>query len=297
MSLDLTSARGPSVERVTRSAPLPVSVLGTGALGTAAVRALRTAGHPVVVWNRTPARAAEAQDAGAVLAASVADAVAAAPLTLVCLSDLAPLADLPPAPDPDRTVAVLTTGTPDEVRVTDAVLVARGFGHLAVRVQAGPPELGSDRALLLLAGPEEPAARAVLGTLGRVRQVGADPAAAAVWDLALFGLWYDAQLGVIRALEVAGAAGVDPRALADAAADQLGHVVAGAAATAAEVADGTAPGGPASLREHLPVLRALLDSRRDARLGDGGLAHVVPLVERLVAAGRGEEGLSAVSSG
>lgn len=282
---------------MTRSAPLPVSVLGTGALGTAAVRALRTAGHPVVVWNRTPARAAEAQDAGAVLAASVADAVAAAPLTLVCLSDRAPLADLPPAPDPHATVAVLTTGSPDEVRATDAVLVARGYRHLAVGVQAGPPELGSDRALLLLAGPEEPAARAVLGTLGSVRQVGADPAAAAVWDLALFGLWYDAQLGVLRALEVAGAAGVDPRALADAAADQLGHVVAGAAATAAEVADGTAPRGPASLREHLPVLRALLDSRRDARLGDGGLAHVVPLVERLVAAGRGEEGLSAVSSG
>ena len=34
-----------------------VAVLGTGKMGTAMVRAFVAAGHSVVAWNRTPARA------------------------------------------------------------------------------------------------------------------------------------------------------------------------------------------------------------------------------------------------
>jgi 3-hydroxyisobutyrate dehydrogenase-like beta-hydroxyacid dehydrogenase len=34
-----------------------VAVLGTGKMGTALVRAFAAAGHGVVAWNRTPARA------------------------------------------------------------------------------------------------------------------------------------------------------------------------------------------------------------------------------------------------
>ena len=70
----------------------------------------------------------------------------------------------------------------------------------------------------------------------------------------------------------------------------LGHVVAGARGTAEEVGTGQHPRGPASLAEHLPLLRRLVASRAAARTGDGGLPAVVEAVDRLVAAGAGERG-------
>ena len=55
----------------------PVSVLGTGAIGTAVVRTLLAAGRPVRVWNRTPSRASVALAAGAAPASAAAEAVLA----------------------------------------------------------------------------------------------------------------------------------------------------------------------------------------------------------------------------
>lgn len=281
--------------------PDQVSVLGTGAIGTAVARALLAAGRPVLVWNRNPSRAAAALALGARLAPSAAEAVAASPLTLVCVTDqaaaLSVLDPLPPAPA-RRTVVVLATGTPEEALAVHALLGERGHDHLDGGVGTGPADVGTSRGRFVLAGPRAAYSRhrETLDLLGRVQWVGDDPAAAAVWDLALFGLWYDAQLGLLRALELTVAAGVDPRTFAAAAAEQLGHVVAGAPATAAEVADGVHPAGPASLAEHLPLLRQLVASRRTARTGDGGLASVEARVAELVAGGAGAAGLGAVLS-
>ncbi|MGV9897077.1 NAD(P)-binding domain-containing protein, partial [Streptomyces tendae] len=53
----------------TRDVRIPLTVLGTGAMGTALVRAWLAAGHPVTVWNRTPARAEALAAQGATVAA------------------------------------------------------------------------------------------------------------------------------------------------------------------------------------------------------------------------------------
>jgi glutamyl-tRNA reductase len=54
-----------------------VPVIGLGAMGTALARALLCDGHHVTVWNRTSAKAGPLVREGAVLAPSVASAVAA----------------------------------------------------------------------------------------------------------------------------------------------------------------------------------------------------------------------------
>jgi 3-hydroxyisobutyrate dehydrogenase-like beta-hydroxyacid dehydrogenase len=282
-----------------------VSVLGTGAIGTAVARALLAAGRPVRVWNRTARRASLALAAGAEPAATAEEAVETSPLTLVCLTDRAAaasvLSTLPRLEEssPRRTVVLLTTGTPDEAAATHRLLHDRGLNHLDAGVQTAPEDVGSRRARFFLAG--ERAAfdrhRQTLELLGEAHWVGADPTAAAVWDLALFGLWYDAQLGLLRALELTQAAGVDPHDFVEAAVAQLGHVVAGASATADEVAAGDHPAGPASLAEHLPLLRQLVESRRGARTGDGGLVTAERLVADLVSDGAGDLGLTAVLAG
>ena len=282
-----------------------VSVLGTGAIGTAVARTLLAAGRRVHVWNRTPSRAAVALAAGAEPAATAAEAVAASSLSLVCLTDQAAaasvLSTLPrlAQPGPRRTVVLLTTGTPDEAAATHRLLRDRALGHLDAGVQTAPEDVGSRRARFFLAGDRADfdRNRQALELLGEARWVGADPTAAAVWDLALFGLWYDAQLGLLRALELTRAAGVDPHDFADAAVAQLGHVVAGVSATVDEVVADDYPAGPASLAEHLRLLRQLIESRRGARTGDGGLATVERLVADLVSDGQRALGLTAVLAG
>lgn len=99
------------------------------------------------------------------------------------------------------------------------------------------------------------------------------------WDVALFGARYDAQLGVLRAFEMAEQAGVPPADLVDLAVTRLRYVADGVETTAREVAERNYPRGPGSLAEHAAVVTRLAEPRRDARLGDGGLGAVVHLVE------------------
>ena len=278
---------------------MSVTVLGTGSIGTAAARVLLGAGHEVHVWNRTPERAAPLLDEGAYLAPSVADAVRASPLTLVCLTDHAAVQavlEALPATSGDRTLVLLTTGTPDEVGRSVTVAGRLGLSCLGGGVQAAPEDIGTPRALLLYAGDEAVFVRHrdVLELLGPGRWVGPEPTAAAELDQALFGLWYDAQLGLLRAFEMAGRAGVPPAELAALAVAQLQHVVDGVEGTSREVEEGDYPRGPATLVEHLPVLSGLGESRRTARLGDGGIADIARLVERLASGAGAQQGLTAL---
>ena len=63
-------------------------MIGTGRMGAAMAGTLRQAGFDLVVWNRDPAKASSvADDLGAVLAATPAEAAASADLTLSSLAD------------------------------------------------------------------------------------------------------------------------------------------------------------------------------------------------------------------
>jgi len=277
-----------------------VGVAGAGAIGSAVTRTLLTAGWPVVVHNRTPDRVAPLAAAGAEPAASMSDLVARSNLLLVCLTDYdavhALLRDAPEAPWTGRTVATLTTGTPQEAEALTEQLAALGAAHLDVGVQSAPEAVGTERARFLVSGPDEVVRKAlpVLSALGTVTVVGESVGAAAAWDLALFGLWYDAQVGLLRALDVARTIGFELEPAARDAAAQLGHVVDAAAQTAAEVGSGDHPAGSASLTEHARLLPQLLAQRRGGPLGDGGLDRITGLVKRRVARGDGERGLTAV---
>jgi hypothetical protein len=123
--------------------------------------------------------------------------------------------------------------------------------------------IGSDAATILYSGSRAAFEqhRATLDLLSGPRFVGDAPEAAAVWDLALFGVWYDAQLGLLRALDAVRAAGMDVAGFAGPVGVQLGHVVT-------------------ELRAGRP-------------LGDGGLSQVAARIETLIADGRGGAGLTA----
>ena len=63
-----------------------IAVVGLGGMGSRIARRLLDAGHHVVVWNRTPAKAAELVDLGATLAETPADAARQADAVLTMLA-------------------------------------------------------------------------------------------------------------------------------------------------------------------------------------------------------------------
>ena len=65
-----------------------IAVLGTGIMGAGVARSLRRAGFPVTVWNRSIDRAQPLAASGAVVAASVADAVREADVVITTLFDV-----------------------------------------------------------------------------------------------------------------------------------------------------------------------------------------------------------------
>jgi len=280
------------------SAAATVTVVGTGAIGSAVARLLLAADRAVVVWNRTASRTQELVDTGAVVAPSLQAAVKASALTLVTLKDYSAVQEVLDQLDGElsgRTIAVLATGSPADARTAWERVRQLGAHYIDAGVQTSPEDLGTDLATILYSGSVVAFERhrQTLQLLSTPRFVGTSPEAAAVWDLALFGLWYDAQLGLLRALETVRAAGIDIDEFVDTAIIQLGHVVKAAPATATELRTADYPRGPADLEEHLVVVRQLIELRSTTQLGDGGLARVDDVIESLIAEGRGHQGLTA----
>lgn len=277
-----------------------VSVLGVGAVGATVAEVLRAAGTAVTVWNRTQGRADTLVGRGALSAESAAEAATASPLVILCLTNYAAVDEVLYSLSDvlaGRTVVTLSTGSPEQARHAARTAEQAGAAHLDGGLQIPAPEaLGTDAATILYSGPQATfdAHRATLETLGSARYLGQDPAAAAVQDLALFGLWYDAQIGYLRALETIRAAGIAVEDFAAMAAGQLGHVVQAAGDTAREVATHSYPRGSADLTEHAPILDQLTGLRRNQHLGTGDLDHIHGLVQQRIGLGRGQEGLTSI---
>lgn len=278
---------------------MTVSVLGTGAVGGRIGEALLAEGREVVVWNRSAARAGGLVARGAVRASSATEAAAAGRLVILCLTGYAAVGEvLGEIADvlSGRAVVVVSTGSPEEAfeaagRVTDA-----GAEYLDGGLQATADSLSTGAAEILYSGSRRAfdEHRATLETFAAARYLGSAPGAAAVQDLALFGLWYDAQAAYLRALDTVRSAGIDVEAFAAPAAAQLGHVVTGAKPTAREVVTRTYPRGPADLTEHVPVLERILALRDGNRLGTGGLDQVREELQRRIDRGFGHEGFTSI---
>lgn len=183
----------------------PVTVVGLGDMGRALAAALLAAGHPTTVWNRTPHRADDLVRAGATRADTVAGAVRASRVVVVCLLDYPTAREvLAPAAGElaGRTVVNLTNGTPAEATATARWVRGLGGDYLDGGIMAIPRMIGQPGALILYSGSEAAyrAERALLERLGAGRFLGADPGAAALHDLALLAGMYGLFGGFLHAV-------------------------------------------------------------------------------------------------
>jgi 3-hydroxyisobutyrate dehydrogenase-like beta-hydroxyacid dehydrogenase len=186
-----------------------VTVIGLGAMGGALARVLAGHGHEVTVWNRsgiTATRGAGLREAGVREAAAPADAIAASPLTVMCVTDY-PAADaILDAPDVTealggRTLVQLSNGAEAQVRAQMARVAAAGGRTLSGGIMAYPRHVGRPETVILYAG-DASAFEEHQGTLadlaGGQRYLGEDPAVQnAVYESA-FGFYFAALCGFLE---------------------------------------------------------------------------------------------------
>ncbi|MFH8369942.1 NAD(P)-dependent oxidoreductase [Streptomyces sp. NPDC018031] len=269
----------------------PVTVIGLGLMGKALAAAFLEAGHPTTVWNRTAARADELVARGAVLAPSVADAVRASPLVVVCLTDAAAVrAALGPhrADLAGRALVNLTSGTSEEARE----LSTWTGDYLDGAIMAIPEVIGRPEAFLLFSGAPEVFAqhRDSLDRLGSATFFGEDPGLASLYDVALLGLMWGTLNAFLHGAALLGAAGVDATAFAPFANQWVGSVTQFIGAYAEQLDRGEYPADDVSLETHLATMKYLVRESAAAGIDTEWPARIQALTERAIEAGHAGAG-------
>ncbi|MEU4148263.1 NAD(P)-dependent oxidoreductase [Streptomyces parvulus] len=261
------------------------------------------AGLRTTVWNRTPGRDAEAVAQGALPAASAEDAVAASPLTVVCVvnydaSDAVLRQDAVTAALRGRTVVNLSADTPGRARDTAAWADRHGVRYLDGAIMTPTPTIGTPDAVFLHSGPADlyEEHRPVLEALGGTHtHLGADPGRAAAFDIALLDIFWTAMSGYAHALALAGAEGVGASELLPFA-QGIGAILPPLfAESARELEAGTFPGEGNPLTSALSTMEHVVQVS-DAHGIDAGLMRAAEaMARRAVERGHGADGFTRVA--
>ncbi|MEV0171687.1 NAD(P)-binding domain-containing protein [Streptomyces sp. NPDC050803] len=273
----------------------PITVLGTGAMGTALARAWLAAGHPVTVWNRTPARAGHLAAEGATVAPSAAAAVAANRLVVACLLDDDSLGEtLATADLTGRDLVNLTTGTPAQARARATWAEARGARFVDGGIMAVPPMIGSpdSGAYVLYSGSaglfEEH--RETLAVPAGTVYVGADPGFAALHDVALLSAMTGMFAGAFHAFALVRRENIAPKDFAPLLEGWLTAMAHTLHNTADQLqSEDFTKNVVSNLAMQAAGNATLLRTAEEQGVSPQLLTPYMDLLDRLVAQGRGEE--------
>lgn len=220
-------------------------------MGQAITRTLLAAGHRVTAWNRTAARADDVVVAGAVRAATPAEAVTASELVLLSLTDYAAMYDILGGVTgalAGRTVVNLSSDTPDRTRDAATWAHEQGAVFLTGGVMVPAPMVGTPAAQVYYSGPTEvfERHRTTLERLGTPQHLGADVGLAQLMYQAHLSVFLSTLSALMHATAMLGSAGLKaeralPALLAQA--DAVGSILrAGEDAPGAALDAGEHPG-------------------------------------------------------
>lgn len=295
MTTSSTSPR-PSIDSAS-PALTPVSVIGLGPMGQAMVHALLRAGHPVTVWNRTASRAADVVAAGATLASTPTDALTAADVVILSLTDYRAMYDILDEHTgalAGRTIVNLSSDTPAASRQAAEWVGAHAGTMLTGGVMVPPPMIATDDAYLYVSGPAEAAERIdpVVRVIGTPRYLGADPGLAQLLYQAHLDVFLTTLASLLHATALVASAGMS-------AADFIPEVLPTLTTTAAMIGGGDALAHSLDSGEHPGDLSTVLmmGATADHIVGasealgvDAALPQAVKsLYDRAIAAGHGTD--------
>jgi 3-hydroxyisobutyrate dehydrogenase-like beta-hydroxyacid dehydrogenase len=275
-----------------------VSFLGLGEMGSALARAALDGGHRVVLWNRSPDRAAALP---APAAATVQEAVEAGDVLVVCLFDHASVHDvLDPVADrlAGRALINLTTTTPDGARELSRWAAGHGAAYLDGGIMAVPAMIGTTASVVYYSGSRDvfDAHRDLLGRWGEAEFFGDDAGLASLHDLALLSAMYVMFAGFFHGAALAGTAGMSAREFVGRATAWLSAVLP-ALDQFAEIIDGGDFTVPGQQSLEFSDISEIVEASRAAGLSTEVVDMVQRLIHRQIDAGHGREGFARVIDG
>ncbi|HEY1178632.1 MAG TPA: NAD(P)-binding domain-containing protein, partial [Phytomonospora sp.] len=189
----------------------PITQIGLGPMGRAMTRAFLAAGHPVTVWNRTAARAAELVDEGAVLAATPAEAIAASGLVVVSLTDFDAMYGVIEASAlAGRTLVNLSSDTPERAREAARWAETHGARYLSGAMMASPDLVATETASMFVSGPEDlfEEHAATLAVIAKPDYRGADAGLGPLYYQLVINIFWTTLLAHVQTIAIARANGI-----------------------------------------------------------------------------------------
>jgi 3-hydroxyisobutyrate dehydrogenase-like beta-hydroxyacid dehydrogenase len=187
-----------------------ISVLGMGRMGSALARAFLKQGYETTVWNRTKSKCEPLSTLGARIASTVPDAVTAAEIIVVNVSDYV-TGDALMRPDNiasalrGKLLVQLTSGSPRQARETAAWAQQHGIQYLDGAIMATPNLIGEPDCTILYSGPSdlfENYKPVLLALGGNAVHVGSDVGHASALDSALLAVMWGALFGMLQGVAI-----------------------------------------------------------------------------------------------
>ncbi|MFI6695274.1 NAD(P)-dependent oxidoreductase [Streptomyces sp. NPDC050433] len=275
----------------------PVSVIGLGMMGTALAVAFLRAGHPVTVWNRSLSKTGPLAAQGAFPVDTAAEAVAASPLVVVCLSTYDTVrAVVEPLSGQliGKTLANLTNGTPEQARDLATWAAKEGAEYLDGGIMAVPQMIAGPHAYVLYSGPQDvfDAHRETLAALGGTKYTGTDPGLAALYDLALLTGMYGMVMGVMQAYALVGTESIPATEFSELLVPWVGAMLGSAPEWAEAIDSGQHLTDVSSLAVNQEAFPNLLNTFAAQGVSGELFAPFQPLLDRAIAEGHAADGLS-----
>ncbi|MFJ5032780.1 NAD(P)-dependent oxidoreductase [Streptomyces sp. NPDC088560] len=279
-----------------------VTVLGLGPMGRALASAFLNARHPVTVWNRTPGKAGDLPDRGAVVAGSVQDAVQAGQVIIVCLIDYAAVRatlEHSPADWGNRRLINLTSGEPAQARQMSRWASSRGIDYLDGAILTPTPTIGTPAAAVLLSGSRD-VYEAVQETMaavgGTTMHLGDDPGQASAYEVALLDIFATSVNGIVHAFALASAEGIEPERFAAFAAGIGGLLPEMITRFAQQIQTGHYPGGRSTIASAASGIAHIISTATSHGIDVGMLTAAKSIIDQAVADGYGPEGLARLTT-
>ncbi|SFE13913.1 3-hydroxyisobutyrate dehydrogenase [Paenibacillus catalpae] len=273
-----------------------VTVLGLGPMGRALARAFLKAGHQTTVWNRSPGKAGELIEQGAILAESAAEAVTASPLTIVCVLDYDAVNAIVGPIDGalrGRTLVNLTADSPIRARQMAEWAAPHGIQYLDGAIMTPTTTIGQSSAFVLYSGSESvyQAHRETLSSIGGTSvHLGEDPGRAAAYDVSLLDIFWTSMSGYIHALTMAKAENITAKELlpfAQGISNILPDIMAG---LAEQVDNGQYPGYDSNLFSAAAGMKHIIDTSQAHGIDTSVLIAANDIARRAIDAGHGTDG-------
>lgn len=276
-----------------------VTVLGLGRMGAAIAAAFLDSGHPTTVWNRTAAKAGTLVARGAVRAATVTEAVIAAPLVIAPLLDHEAVRQaLAPAASElhGRTLVNLANSTPDQARELAAWASGHGADYLDGAMLALPDTVATPDGFFLYSGSRRAFTthRRELEVMAPAHYFGTDPGAAEVHDLALLGTGYAALTGFLHSAALLASVGTTPETFAPLAARWLHGMAEFLPELAREAGTATYTDGVSTVDLNRAGVDSLIGLSTAAGVASDVHEPLKVLLDRRSADGHGQDSFSSV---